>query len=253
LMIALGRSLRMQPADILVAGQAGLLLDAGVSRLPVDEAALNDDPRRLPPEIWQSHVQLGHDFILKSRLSETVARACLEHHERMDGAGWPRGTAGPGLSKLGRMAAICDAYDLLATGGDGQPGLDPAEALRQMKRDTGAFDPDLLAVFETTIGIWPTGSVVELRSGRLAVVIDQNRDAPDRPLIAVFFAPASRERIADVWIDLNTCYGADAIVGPGLIAALPPVCQAGASAALAATMERVTSDGKGSARTHKAA
>ena len=253
LMIALGRSLRLQPADIHAAGQAGLLLDVGVSRLPLDDTAPNRDPRRLPPEIWQSHVRLGHDFILKSRLPEAVARACLEHHERIDGTGWPNAAGGSTLSKLGRMAAICDAYDVLVSGGEGQPGLDPGEALRDMKRDTGAFDADLLSVFETTIGIWPTGAVVELRSGRLAVVIDQHRDAPDRPLIAAFYDPAGRRPIDDVWIDLTTCYGADAITGPGLIAGLPPPCQASASAALAAVMERITPSAKASARGHKAA
>jgi HD-GYP domain-containing protein (c-di-GMP phosphodiesterase class II) len=240
LMIALARSMRMAPADVHDAGAAGLLLDVGVSRLPRDEMNPWDDPRQLPVEVWQSHVQLSHDFIIKSRLPESVARACLEHHERIDGHGWPRATPGSALSKLGRMAAICDAYDVLATGGEGRPALDPAEALAEMKRDRGAFDPDLLATFETTIGIWPTGSVVEMRSGRLALVIDQNRDAPDRPTIAAFYDPAARQRIDDVFINLQSCYGADAIVGPGLIAALPPLCQANASAALAATLDRLT-------------
>jgi hypothetical protein len=229
------------------------MLDAGVSLLPIDDANRNADPRQLPPEVWQSHVQLGHDFILRSRLSDTIARACLEHHERLDGAGWPHGIGGNRLSKLGRMAAICDAYDLLASDGEGQPGLDPGEALRRMQADHGAFDPELLTVFETTVGIWPTGSVVELRSGRIAMVIEQNLEASDRPLIAVFFAPATGQRIDDVWIDLNTCYGADAIVGPGLIADLPHAMQAAATAAMSAAVERVTSGGKGNARAHKAA
>jgi len=244
LMIALGRNLRLASIDLHAAGLAGLLLDAGVSLLPDYEAQRDGDPRTQPPEVWRSHVKLGHDFIVQSHLSDAVARACLEHHERIDGMGWPHGTTGQGLSKLGRMAAICDAYDLLATGSAGQPGLDPGAALRTMKADAGAFDADLLAVFETTVGIWPTGSVVELGSGRLAVVIEQNRDVPDRPLVAVFYAPALAQRVENVWIDLNTCFGADRIVGPGLIASLPPTCQASASSALAASIERVAPGSK---------
>jgi HD-GYP domain-containing protein (c-di-GMP phosphodiesterase class II) len=253
LMIALGRNLHMAQFDLHAAGLSGLLLDSGVNLLPTDGADRVADPRQLPHEIWHSHVQLGHDFIVRSRLSSSIARACLEHHERMDGGGWPNGVGGSGLSKLGRMAAICDAYDLLANGGSGQSGLDPAEALRQMQADRGAFDPDLLAVFETTVGVWPTGSVVELRSGRLAVVVQQNLEATDRPLVAVFFAPATGQRIDDVWIDLNTCYGADAIVGPGLIETLPSSAQASAAAAMAATIDRVAPTGKSPARAHKAA
>jgi hypothetical protein len=238
LMIALGRNLRLAPADLHAAGLAGLLLDAGIVLLPMD-AAQCDDPRALPPEIWRSHVQLGHDFIVRSRFPDTIARACLEHHERFDGGGWPNGTGGGALSRLGRMAAICDAYDLLAWGSEGQPALDPAAVLQRMRADHGAFDPDLLAVFETTVGVWPTGSVVALRSGRLAVVIEQCRDAPDLPLVAVFHDPAAGATIDTVWIDLNACYGADAIVGPGLIADLPRGDQPRATAALAAAVDRV--------------
>ena len=86
--------------------------------------------------------------------------------------------------------------------------------------------------------------MVELGSGRLAVVIEQNRDVPDRPLVAVFYAPALAQRVDNVWIDLNTCYGADRIVGPGQIASLPPTCQASASAALAASIERIAPGSK---------
>lgn len=253
LMIALGRSMRLPTFDLHTAGLAGLLLDSGVSLLPIDEADRSGDPRNLPVAVWQSHVQLGHDFIVRSGLSDAVARACLEHHERIDGGGWPHGTGGAALSKLGRMAAICDAYDLLATGGEGQPRIDPADALRRMKADPGAFDTDLLAVFETTVGIWPTGSVVELRSGRLAVVIGQNSDAPDQPLIALFYDLANRQPIDNVWIDLARCYGADAISGPGQIAGLPQACEADASASLAAAIARVTPGGKAKAQANRAA
>lgn len=253
LMIAFGRNLHLAPLDLHAAGLAGLLLDSGVSLLPIDDAERVADPRKLSPELWQSHVQLGYDFILRSRLSETIARACLEHHERFDGGGWPHGTSANSLSKLGRMAAICDAYDLLASPADGRPGLDPADALRCMKDDVGAYDPDLLTTFETVVGVWPTGSVVELRSGRLAVVIEQNRDALDCPLIAVFFVPATGQPVDDVWIDLKTCYGADAIVGLGQIAGLPAAMQGDATAAQIRAIERVTDGAKPAKRPARAA
>jgi len=239
LMIALGRSLGLPPLDLHAAGLAGLLLDAGISLLPVGDDDTPFDPARLPTEVWHSHVGLGEDFIRRSRLSDAIARACLEHHERIDGTGWPNRTGGTELSRLGRMAAICDAYDWLVSPANGRDGLDPAAALRAMRDDLGAFDPDMLDAFAATLGIWPIGSLVSLRSGRLAVVIDQNRDALDRPLIAVFYAPASGQPIDDVWIDLNTCYGADAIAGPVTIDTLPPSQHAAATAALEAVIAQV--------------
>ncbi|EGD58035.1 metal dependent phosphohydrolase [Novosphingobium nitrogenifigens DSM 19370] len=239
LMIALGRTLRLSKLDLHEAGLAGLLLDAGVCLLPLDDAQREIEPHRLPTEIWQQHVPLGHAFVVRSKLSENVARACLEHHERMDGTGWPQARPGSSLSQLGRMAAICDAYDLLATGTSERPGLDPAEALQQMKSDHGAYDRALLAAFEATIGIWPTGSLLELRSGRLAVVIDQSSDRPDRPIVAIFFDMNTGQAVGKQFIDLANCYGADGIAGPGLLARLPDAQQAIASASLAATIARL--------------
>ena len=248
LMIALGHKLHLSQIDLHAAGLAGLLLDAGVNLLPPSPDGAKIDPYRLPPAIWQTHVQLGHDFILRSKLDHSIARACLEHHERFDGDGWPNRKGGNTLSKLGRMAAICDGFDLLTTAGEGQAGLNPAEALQQMKADQGAYDPDILALFETTIGLWPTGSVVELRSGRYAVVIKQNIEAYDLPLIAVFFAPSSAQRIADVWIDLAKCYGADAIAGAASIETLPTDLREIAAAGLAEAMARVLPPKKALAR-----
>jgi HD-GYP domain-containing protein (c-di-GMP phosphodiesterase class II) len=239
LMIALGRSLALAPLELHAAGLAGLLLDAGISLLPAGDDDGPFDPARLPQDVWRSHVGLGEDFIRRSRLSDAIARACLEHHERHDGTGWPNGTAGTALSRLGRMAAICDAYDWLVSPADGRDGLDPAAAVQAMRGDAGAYDPAMLDAFATTLGVWPIGSMVELRSGRLAVVIDQHRDALDRPLVAVFFAPASGLPVQDVWIDLNTCYGADAIAGPVTLDTLPASQVAAATAALEAVIAQV--------------
>lgn len=253
LMISLGRTLRLSLIDLHEAGLAGLLLDCGISQLPIElDVAVGYGT--IPDDLWRQHVALGADFIERSRFSPGVVRACREHHERFDGAGWPDARKGQELSLLGRMAAICDKYDLIATGSHGNAGLDPTAALATMKRDTGAYDPDLLAAFEATLGIWPTGSVLELRSGRLAVVISQGSDAPDKPLVAIFFDTARGEAISDIYVDLALCYGADGIKGPGLIASLSPIHQASASAALAATLARITRDGrKGEARGPRAA
>lgn len=231
LMVGLGRTIGLDRFDLHTAGLAGLLLDSGIALLPAGPAP----GERLDAE----HVVLGHGFIEESGLSAAVARACLEHHERHDGGGWPNGTAGKALSQLGRMAAICDAYDLMTNPLDRSAGRDPAAALSEMQSDHGAYDPDLLAAFVTTMGIWPTGSIVELRTGRLAVVIDQHRDHRDRPLVAVFFDPVAASAIEPQWIDLANCYGADAIAAPARIGDLPQAIQAPAQAALDRALARV--------------
>ena len=238
LMISLGRTLRLGIVELHAAGLAGMLLDAGVSKLPHSQASDAFEPEKMPEAVWQSHVQLGYEFVRSSGLADNIALACLEHHERFDGNGWPNRSSGALLSRFGRMAAICDAFDLMVAGSGTRDRVDPGEALRLMKSDEGAFDPELLTAFEASIGIWPTGSLVELRSGRWAVVVQQNHDMPDRPLVAVFFNPASGDVINNFYIDLNDCYGADAIERVAALSTLPPAFQSIARSGLESALAK---------------
>ena len=208
LMISLGREMKLPPHQLRLAGLAGMLLDSGVSQLPVDLADYGGDHRQLPQDIGAQHVHLGHDFILHSRMASEVAVACLEHHERMDGTGFPHRKPGADLSLFGRMAAICDAYDTLA---DGAGGLDPAVVLDKMAQDVGAFDPEVMKSFVNAMGIYPIGTVVELQSGRLAMVIDQSASDLASPKVRAFYSLALARPVTPEVIDLAHCYGADSI------------------------------------------
>lgn len=214
LMITLGRQMGLGPEELRMAGMTGLLIDVGVGHLPIDLAALGGDFRRLDPRALRDHVQLGHDCLeAGGGLPEGVARACLEHHERMDGTGYPNGRTAADLSQLGRMAAICDAFDWLVDGGV-EGSIDPAAALERMTRDEGAFDAELLAGFATALGTWPVGSVVLLKSGRLALVVAQDEDDASLPLVRTFFSARERRPVKQSDIALARCFGEDAIAGP---------------------------------------
>ena len=248
LMVGLGRTLQLDPISLHAAGLAGLLLDVGVALLLAQGPVTGGDQASIPAHILQNHVEPGRQFIERSGLAENIVTACSEHHERFDGCGWPHGASGLRISKLGRMAAICDHFDLAVSDGFGAGRIDPGEALRRMKADHGAFDAEMLDAFENSIGLWPIGSLVELRSGRIGVVIDQNGEAINKPLLAVFFNPADGRRIENVWIDLNCCYGADAIIGTASINDLPDDLQPVARSALMATINWVTGGGRISAK-----
>lgn len=213
LMIMLGRQLRLSPDALREAGLAGLMLDCGIGLMPVDLAVMGGHWRAIPAVLWREHVRYGHDFLLGGDCGEGVARACLEHHERMDGAGYPAGTPGEGLSPLGRMAAICNAYDELVSDMDGGGGIDPAAALARMLGDAGAYDGAMLKAFVAAVGIYPVGSIVLLQSGRHAMVVDQNEDDPALPRVRCFHSRALGRAVAQETIDLAHCYGRDAIAG----------------------------------------
>ena len=213
LMVSLARQMRLSPDDQRMAGMAGLMLDLGVSHLPVDLESTGGDFRQIDERIFREHARLGHDQLLASGIPEPVALACLEHHERIDGTGYPQGLRDTQISLLGRMAAICDAYDWLVNDAGDQAGLNPSSAMQQLSMMAGAFDPVLMTSFIDTLGVYPIGSVVELASGRLAMVISQDETDPAQPRVKTFYQLAERRLVAPTEIWLARCYGEDRIVG----------------------------------------
>jgi len=212
LMVSLGRQLKLSAEEQRLAGMAGLMLDVGVSHLPVDLESVGGDFRRIDERIFREHARLGHDQLLAGGVPEAVALACLEHHERIDGSGYPLGLGGDRISLFGKMAAICDTYDWLVNDALDQSGLDPAAAMQQLTQMHGAFDPELVARFIDAMGLYPIGSVVELASGRLAMVVSQDASNPAAPAVKTFYSLAERRLVPPSDIALAACYGEDKIV-----------------------------------------
>lgn len=220
LMITLARQMGLPEAEVRKAGMAGLFLDCGIALVKPPEADAVDAHLAGQPadEVDPSaHIESGARFLLRSGLDPAVVAAAREHHERMDGSGYPLGLEGGAISQLGRMAAICDCYDDLLNPEDGSRGLDPAAAVRQMLDNGIGFDPLLLGRFIEAIGAYPVGAFVRLRSGRPAMVV--GLDPLDSALPTVI---AFEERAPDAGdepgpppelIDLAACYGADGISG----------------------------------------
>ena len=213
LMISLGRKLRLPPDMLRQAGKVGLLQDIGIGTLPVDIASHGGDHRAIPADIMRQHVPLGHELLVEGGLPEPVTSACQQHHERIDGTGYPLGLKGTAISLLGRMAAICDCYDELANDDNSTTSGDPAAAIAQMQAMQGAFDTTLLDSFIEAMGIYPIGAVVQLRSGRLAMVVDQCPSDIARPKVRAFYSLIAGGMIPPVEVDLAHCYGEDAIEG----------------------------------------
>lgn len=206
LMISLARHMRMSPDEIRHAGMAGMLLDVGIGHLPVDLSSYGGDYRNLAHEILQQHVQLGYQFLAAGGdIPEPVLMVCMNHHEQLDGKGYPRGVREHEIDRLSRMAAICDTYDSLVSDTAEGTGMDPASALAQMGAMSGWFDKDILQAFTEAMGIYPIGSVVRLRSGRLAMVIAQDKADYTRPRVRTFLSAEEGRFIKAEDIDLASC------------------------------------------------
>ena len=128
----------------------------------------------------------------------------LHHHEKANGSGYPDGLKGDEISLLARMGAICDVYDAITSDRPYKKGWDPSEALRKMASWTdGHLDGRMFQAFVKSRGIYPTGSLVRLTSGRIGVVTAQSEGALLKPVVKVFFSTKSNLRLPPFLIDLT--------------------------------------------------
>lgn len=217
LMVALGRQLGLDDALLREAGMAGLLHDLGKAMIPLE--ILNKPGKLTDAEyaIVKKHPRDGYNMMTGNTGDGVMAArdVSLHHHEKFDGTGYPERLEGNAISLLSRMAAVCDVYDAITSNRPYKSGWEPSESLRRMAAWTkeGHFDPRMFQAFVKSIGIYPTGSLIKLQSGRLAVVLEQHEKSALTPRIKVFFSIKSNMHIMPEIIDLSDLHNKERIVG----------------------------------------
>lgn len=205
LMIALGKQINYQ-GNFHSLGMAGLLHDVGKMAIP--DEVLNK-PGKLTDEefeVIKNHPLSGWEILKNSDdVDEVALDVCLHHHERVDGNGYPDKLSGEKLSLVARMAAVCDVYDAITSNRCYKEGWAPADALKKMAEwKDGHFDEQVFQAFVKTVGIYPTGTVVKLKSNKLAVVVEQSHGTLLKPIIKVFYSCNSKAPIPRKVINLST-------------------------------------------------
>jgi HD-GYP domain-containing protein (c-di-GMP phosphodiesterase class II) len=203
LAIILGKYLGLDKDNLRLLGLSGLFHDVGKARIPED---ILNKPAGLTPremDIIKTHPLESYKIISSTDgPARDILRGAVEHHERFDGTGYPRGLAGGDIGIFGRIISIVDVYDALTSRRCYKPPMPTAKALSLMYqwRDS-TFAPNSIEHFIKCIGVYPVGSFVRLSSGEYAIVTDSNPTNASRPTVKILFTPWMRRKAAVV-VDL---------------------------------------------------
>ena len=169
-----------------------LLMDIGMSSLP-DEIRNNTGEFSSDDwEVMKTHVEIGADLVEQcGDISDLSLRIIEEHHERVDGSGYPRGLVGDEISEFARIAAIVDAYDAMTSNRTHKNSITPTQALKRLTA-TENLDQELVKQFIQCIGVHPVGSLVRLKSGKLGIVSKINPKDPVSPHVMTFYSVTSQ-------------------------------------------------------------
>ncbi|HUW51419.1 MAG TPA: HD-GYP domain-containing protein [Sulfuricella sp.] len=188
LMMAFGQTLGMDKAAVLDLGLGGLFHDIGKIRVP---AAILNKPGKLTAEelaVVRKHPLWGGEFVKSADgFPERALAVVMEHHERIDGTGYPNQLKEHGISLFGQIAAIVDVYDACISIRAYGAAADPCMVIRHLFEEAGKqFHKELVQQFIKTIGIYPVGTLVRLESNKLAIVIRQTKSLT-QPVVRIVF------------------------------------------------------------------
>ena len=188
LMVMFGRSLEIEKPTLQHLGAGALLMDIGMVKLPLLLTQKTDSLSAQETQRMQRHVDIALKLLEPiDGIDDVILTVIKQHHERLDGTGYPDGLRGEQISQYGRMAGIVDTYDSLTTVKPYRDALRPAEALKKMQDEDLGLDKDLVTKFIGCIGANPIGSLVKLASGKLAMVMRLNHLQPLTPMVMVFY------------------------------------------------------------------
>lgn len=185
LAVAFGRHLGFSRAELENLAIGTLLFDIGKLQLP---ESLLTKPGRLTEQehkLILRHVEFGVDIAREiDGVNEQVLSVIAHHHERHDGSGYPRGLPGRKIPVNGRIAALVDCYDAITSERPYSPAMSAYDAIQALYewRDKD-FQADMVEQFIQCIGLYPTGTLVEMSTGEVGVVLEQNRVRRLRPQV----------------------------------------------------------------------
>lgn len=165
-----------------------LLHDAGKTFVPLE---ILNKPGRLTEEemsVMREHTKVGFEILRKQidKIPLPAAHVALQHHEKYNGGGYPRGLNGDSIHEFAKIASIADVYDALTADRPYRNRLPAHEAYDLLIALSNVhFDPKILTVFLSNIALYPIGSFISLNTGEIGIVTNVLPKLPARPIVKV--------------------------------------------------------------------
>lgn len=214
LMTIFGRHLGFEQDYIREMAIGALLHDLGKIRVP--DAILHKPGSLTDAEfaVMRAHPAHSHKILQNlSGISRIALETVEQHHEKIDGTGYPYGLTSAQLSVHGRMLAITDVYDAITADRCYHERITAQEALRRMLQWTRHhLDGELLQRFIKAIGVYPVGSLVCLASGKMGVVLESRPHHGLKPRVRIFYNYKKRHYLPVEDVELSEQCNADRII-----------------------------------------
>lgn len=207
LSISSGKALGLSDEELKILGMGTMFHDLGKCRIP---AFILNKPDKLTDEefaIMKNHAALSAEILIEQNLQvdDQVIEVARHHHERMDGSGYPDHLSGDQIPYLATICGLSDVYDALTSDRVYHKGMMPHDALKFIYSLRGShFQSEWVDRFVQSVGIYPPGSVVELNTGHVAVVMEVNHSALLSPLIKLVADPKGQIYPRPKLIDLSS-------------------------------------------------
>jgi HD-GYP domain-containing protein (c-di-GMP phosphodiesterase class II) len=205
--LAFGRHLGLDKDTLTSVGTGAMLLDIGKTTLPTELLKKSSKPTAQEWTLLQTHVTRGVELMRAAPNVDARIITMIEtHHERLDGSGYPNELKDDEIPLVGRIAGIVDCYDAMISTRSYAKPRSTYDAVRELKRLGGiTFPTELIELFIQAVGVFPTGTLVELNTGEVGIVTGQNRYRRLRPEVMLILDDKKKVRDEFTTIDLMTC------------------------------------------------
>jgi HD-GYP domain-containing protein (c-di-GMP phosphodiesterase class II) len=188
LSVVIGINMRLSRSQLSDLAVGALLHDIGKIEAP--ESVKKQEEAELPAGLAndEKHTWRGYKRLRKKNEISIVAAHCaLQHHENIDGSGFPRGLKDDEIHQFAKIVAVANEYDNLISGDEDRMPMLPHEATEYLMSQAGKkFDHEIVIQFLRAVAVFPTGTSVRLDTGQVGIVVGQHKGLPARPVVRVF-------------------------------------------------------------------